>query len=440
MLCRMTRLRLATSSLLALVLPATTTAADDRALRAEFEKSLRQNLLEVWFPRSLDREHGGFLCDFDYRWQPAGRQPKTIVFQSRCTWVAAQAAARYPDDPRYLEAARHGFRYLNDVMWDKEHGGYYWRLDRQGRPDPQAAGAKHAYGVAFGIYACAAYHRAAKDAQGLALAKQGFEWLERHAHDATHGGYHEFFAREGTVILDTAASPTGGDRDFIGTRVGHKSMNAHIHLLEALTALHEVWPDKKVKRRLEEVHRIVRDRIVVAPPGAMHQIFRPDWTPVPDQDSYGHDVETAYLLLESAHALGEGRELKTTAAAKALIDHALDHAWDAKNGGFFEAGGTFGPVHDKRKVWWVQAEGLNTLLLMSRLYPDDPRGYRKLFERQWGYVKANLTDAENGDWYPDALDAGGNPKANKASEWKACYHVGRTLMNAVDWLGDAPAN
>jgi mannobiose 2-epimerase len=94
-------------------------------------------------------------------------------------------------------------------------------------------------------------------------------------------------------------------------------------------------------------------------------------------------------------------------------------------------------VYDKRKVWWVQAEGLNTLLLMARLYPDDPRNYRKLVETQWAYIKKNCLDPEHGEWYPDALDAGGNPKANKANEWKAGYHAGRTLMNAVDWLDRA---
>ena len=425
-----------TAAITALLLPSLTPGADNRALRAEIEKSLRQNLLEVWFPRSLDREHGGFLCDFDYRWQPAGPHPKTIVFQARCTWLASQAAIRYPDDPRYVEAARHGFAFLRDVMWDKEHGGWYWRLDRQGRPDPQARGAKHAYGIAFGVYACAAYYKAAKDPQGLDLAKKGFQWLEDHALDHGSGGYFEFFTAEGNPILKDADSPTHNGRDFIGTRIGHKSMNTHIHLLEAFVALQEVWPDERLKTRLREVHLINRDKIVVAPPGAMHLFFRPDWTPIPDLDSYGHDVETAYLLLESAHALGEGHERKNTSAAKMLTDHALDYGWDNKNGGFFEAGGTFGPVHDKRKVWWVQAEGLNTLLLMSRLYPDDPRNYRRLFETQWVYIQKNLLDAENGEWYPDALDAGGNRKANKANEWKAGYHAGRALMNAVDWLGD----
>ena len=406
-------------------------------LRAEIEQALRRSILEVWFPRTLDREHGGFLCDFSYDWKPAGRQPKSVVFQSRLTWLASQGILRYPNDPRYRDAADHGFRFLSDAQWDKDQGGgFFWSLDRAGKLTPQWQGTKHAYGVGFGIYACAAYHKATKDPQAMELAKQAFAWLERNGHDDAHGGYYEFFARDGSRILDSASNPLGPerDRDAIGTRLGLKSMNTHIHLLEALTALHEVWPDAKVKQRLVELLLIVRDRIT-APPGAMHQFFQPDWTPVPDLDSYGHDIENGYLLLEAAQAAGLKDDAKTRAVAKSLVDHTIDYAWDKTNGGFFEAGGTFGPVHDKRKVWWVQAEGLNALLLMSRLYPDDPRGYRKLFERQWAYMKKNVIDPDHGEWYGDALDAGGSAKQNKASEWKAGYHGGRALLNAVEWMG-----
>ena len=404
-------------------------------LRDEIEQALRKGILEVWFPRALDREHGGFLCDFDYRWEPAGKQPKTVVFQSRLTWLASQAAMRYSDDPRYREAASHGFAYLRDKLWDKRRGAWYWRLDRAGSGD-ESKHVKHAYGIAFGIYACAAYHRATHDPAALQLAKDAFAWLERHAHDKASGGYHEYFTRDGGVIVDVSSNPLDSDRDAIGTRVGLKSMNTHIHLLEAFTALYEVWPDETVKNRLDELLLVVRDKIV-SPGGAMHQFFNPQWKPIPDLDSFGHDVETSYLLLEAVQV--SGREEGTTpGVAKRLLDHALDYGWDERNGGFFEAGSTFGAVHDKRKSWWVQAEGLNALLRMSLIHRRDPRDYRKLFERQWEYMKKNVIDAEHGEWYPDALDAGGDPKANKASEWKAGYHGGRALMNAVDWLGTAP--
>jgi mannobiose 2-epimerase len=412
----------------------TARAAAPDPLRDEIEQSLRKGILEAWFPRALDRENGGFLCDFDYQWKPAGQQPKTIVFQSRLTWLASRAMTRYTDDPRYREAAAHGFAFLRGPMWDKEFGGWFWRLDRAGRIDAQWKGVKHAYGIGFGIYACAAYHRATGDVAALQLAKDGFAWLERYGHDAESGGYHEYFSRDGALIFDFSSNPLSSERDAIGTQVGFKSMNTHIHLLEAFTALYEVWPDEAVKGRLRELLAIVRDKIV-SPRGAMHQFFNPQWKPVPDLDSFGHDVEAAYLLLEAADVSGV-QNTRTASVAKALIDHALDIGWDQKNGGLFEAGGTFGPVHDKRKSWWVQAEVLNALLRMSQLHPRDPRNYHKLFERQWEYMKKNVIDAEHGEWYADALDAGGNPKANKASEWKAGYHGGRAMMNAVDGLGE----
>lgn len=141
-------------------------ARADEALRGEVERVLKQGL-EAWFPRCLDREHGGFLCNFDFEWKPGREQPKTIVYQARQTWLAAQAMRRYPNDPRYREAAGHGGRFLRDVMWDAEHGGWYWALDRQGKPDPRWQGVKHAYGISFGIYACAAHFRATQDAQSL---------------------------------------------------------------------------------------------------------------------------------------------------------------------------------------------------------------------------------------------------------------------------------
>src|SRR4051812_45984804 len=342
----------------------TAAAADD--VRDEIEQHLRNGLLEVWFPRCLDRENGGFLCDFDYRWQPAGQQPKSIVFQGRNTWLAAQGVMRYPGDPRYLEAAKHGFSFLRDRQWDKEHGGWYWKLDRAGNVTPQTKGVKHAYGVGFGIYACAAVYRATKDPEALDLAKRGFEWLDTHGHDDKFGGYNEYFARDGTPILDAASNPLGGDRDSIGTKVGLKSMNTHIHLLEAVAGLYEVWPDGKVAARLNELLGLARDRIS-APPGAMHQFFQPDWTPVPDLDSYGHDIETGYLLIEAADVLHKGNDPRTRAVAKSLVDHTLDYGWDKDRSGVYDSGDVLGPVRNKRKVWWAQAEALNALLVMDRL-------------------------------------------------------------------------
>src|SRR5207247_6054880 len=102
-------------------------------LRTELETELRR-LMGVWFPRSVDREHGGFLCDFDHRWRPGGSQLKMLEYQARQTIAAARAAAHLPDFPDLREAAAHGFRYLKDRMWDPSLGGWYRLLDRIGEP------------------------------------------------------------------------------------------------------------------------------------------------------------------------------------------------------------------------------------------------------------------------------------------------------------------
>ena len=214
------------------------------ALRDELEQELRCGLLEARFPALLDHGHGSYLCDFDHRWRPLGEQPKTVVFQSRGVWLAAHGWGRYPQDERYEQAARHGAAFLRDAQWDERHGGFFWRLERSGELDPSWHGVKHAYGLAFGIFGLAAYAQASGCAASADLAMETFRWLETRGHDPEYGGYAEYFTREGTPV-STATPATEAplrSRDPLGTPVGCKSMNAHTHLLEALTALYRLRP------------------------------------------------------------------------------------------------------------------------------------------------------------------------------------------------------
>ena len=162
-------------------------------------------------------------------------------------------------------------------------------------------------------------------------------------------------------------------------------MNSHIHLLEAITALSRVWPDPLVQTRLREVFLIVRDKIAVEP-GCLNLFFTPDWRAVPDYDSFGHDVETAYLLLEAAAALKEADDPKTLMVARSLVDHALQWGWDERLGGFYDKGAAFAPAYGREKVWWTQAEGLNALLLMHEHFGGQTRRYFDAFLKQWDFI------------------------------------------------------
>lgn len=412
-----------------------------KGLRAELEAEL-QRLLTIWFPRCLDREHGGFLCDFDHRWKPAGPQRKMLEYQARQTLAAARAAER-ADGAVLREAAAHGFRYLKDTLWDAWHGGWYHLLDRAGKPLER--GSKHGHGTSYAISACVACHRLTGDPESLELAKQAFLWLEAHAHDAEHGGYFVLYEEDGTPILspDRAAVP-GVLRDAIGTPIGYKDANTTSDLLHALGDLYRAWPDELVRRRLEEMLAIVLDRFVV-PPGLMHMYLHPNWTPVPDFARYGQALRCVNMMLPSAEALGGEAEQRARRVARTMVDSALRAGWDSKRGGFHLAGSGFGPtyiedtvVYVRDKCWWPQAEGMRALLRIARFDPSASNEYHARFEQLWEYVKRYVIDEKHGGWRHEGLDT--NPEAGKrpkATMWKDSSHEVEALLDSLVLLDGA---
>lgn len=405
-------------------------AAAYRRLAGETEANLQSQVLAMWFPRAVSAQ-GGFAQNFGEDWTPGKGDGQAIVYQSRLTWVAAQAAIRFPAQAtRYAGDARHGLDFLADRMWDAQDGGLFWGLDDHGVPVRN--GEKHAYGISFAIYAACAAYKATHDARALDLAQRAYRWLDAHAHDGKNGGYYEALTRAGKPILTPAGTITS---DEIGTRYGLKTMNTHIHLLESLSALYQIWPDRDLRKRLEEVFGLVRDKIAVEPIGCLNLYFTPDWRPLPDHDSFGHDVETAFLLVEASAALGRPDDARTWALARRIVDHALDFGWDADNGGFFDAGAVFGGPFTTEKIWWVQAEGLNALLLMHARYGRESPRYWEAFNQQWDFIHTKQTDAKYGGWYATVTREGASlPGHVKSDDWTEAYHQGRALLNVSETL------
>jgi mannobiose 2-epimerase len=226
--------------------------------------------------------------------------------------------------------------------------------------------------------------------------------------------------------------------------------------LEAFTELYQVWDDPLVKKRTEEVLKLIRDTIVQEQ-GYLQLFLEADWTLVSFRDqgreaiekhhaidhvSYGHDVETAYLMMEASHILGLENDYKTWEIGKKMVDHALTFGWDESKGGFVD-GGYYFPGRENpetlkdTKNWWAQAEGLNTLLIMADLYPDDPQRYFEKFRKQWDYIQQYLIDHVHGEWYSGGLDKQPDLKREKKGHiWKTAYHNFRSLNNCEMKLRD----
>jgi mannobiose 2-epimerase len=411
---------------------------DARRLHEKIDGLLRAELTGRWYPHALDRALGGFHQGFARDWTATPDENRFLVYQARMTWTAAAFAAYSPPHRNeYVRYARSGIEYLDRVMRDPEFGGFHWVLDPNGHVDPRLGDEKHVYGTAFVLYAASEVYDVTYDDLALKVARDAFAWLEGHAHDAEHGGYFEAITRQGKPILvwDEDA-PLAKRTDRLGTYYGFKSMNAHIHLLEALTAFSKVENTPPVMQRLREVHSLVRDR-VAAEPGALNLYLTRDWQATPAHDSFGHDIETAFLLVEAAEALGVPDDPKTWHIARRLVDHALDWGWDGEHGGFYHKGEAFGGgAFDQHKDWWTQAEGLNALLLMHRKFGAKTERYWESFLKEWGFIEAHLLDPDHGGWYSETKRDGtliGDGR--KSSQWKANYHTARALMNVSEMLG-----
>jgi mannobiose 2-epimerase len=139
----------------------------------------------------------------------------------------------------------------------------------------------------------------------------------------------------------------------------------------------------------------------------LNLFFVNDWRPIPDHDSYGHDVETAYLMLEAEDVLGHGHDQRTEHMARQLVDHALATDGTKSMAACFRTG------------------------LMHEKYGRETDVYFKAFQRQWQFIRDYQTDAQFHGVYPLIGPDGISAHADKGQIWKAAYHDGRALLNVT---------
>ncbi len=408
--------------------PSTETYA---SLGAEIERELDRNHLRRWFPKCVDPE-GGFLQQFDREWRPMpGSRRKGLIFQARSVWLAAAAA---PRGSEYGAIAEQAAEWLWRALWDCSAGGFFAEIEEDGLPTGKAASEKHVYGEAFGIYALARAAAATGSRDILNLATQAFGWLDGAAHDADEGGYHETVRSDGSPLL-ASASGSRSERNGAGQPYGYKSQNTHIHLAEAFTELYSVWPDSTLRERLEELLHLIRD-VMACPPGCLNLFFDRGWRAPAAADSFGHDVEAGFLITSAAAALGRPDDGDTWQVARMLADHALEFGWDHENGGLYNTGDFLGPVHDRNKIWWVQAESMNALINLHRRFRKQTNRYWRAFVEQWEFIRNHQIDSEFGGWYGLVSESGQPMQVEKAHPWKAGYHDGRAMLGSVPILAE----
>ena len=388
-------------------------------MKQEVQDVLQTNILPFWLDKMIDRENRGFYGRIDGHGVLHPDAEKGAILNARILWTFS-AAYRVLKRPEYLAAATRAKDYILEHFYDKEFGGIYWSLDCLGRPKDTK---KQFYAIGFASYGLSEYARATADREALDYAIRLFECIEQHSLDRKDNGYIEACTREWGKIEDMRLS------DFDANYP--KSQNTHLHIIEPYTNLFRIWKDERLEKALRNLINIFTDKILNPETHHLDLFFDNDWTRGAGHlESYGHDIECSWLMHEAALVLGDEEVLRKVEPIVKLVAKASEKGLNADGSMVHEANVDTGHVDDDLH-WWVQAEAVVGFFNIYQYFGDE-----QALEKAthcWQYIKQNLIDNENGEWYWSRhADGTLNLEDDKAGFWKCPYHNGRMCLELIE--------
>lgn len=403
------------------------------------ESYLRSKLLPFWMDNSPDPEFGGVLSYFDRHGKPTGKTEKTFLMQIRNLYTMSSAHRYGYGDGRAVELARATAQFIHEHYWDEEYGGWYWIADRAGNVTVDD---KVGYGQCFGIYAFSEYFLATGDPLGKEMALKTYDAVCANMVDTRYGGFLELMDRE---WRPKPGGVYGGDR---------KSLDVHMHMMEALTSLYAMSGHPTHRRRLLEVIDLITSRMLHPENGLglihftydfqplRRIIFATEWgrdarpamenaAPI-DQTSPGHNVEFAWLLLHAADVLGLPRA-DFAQVTRPLFDHCIQLGIDAEYGGVYADVPMTRLAVQTDKQFWQQAEVLVGMLDAYQLLGEEK--YWDAFRNVLTFVFEKMVVMESGGEWSERVDRSGRPIDGALGHaWKINYHTVRSMVQSIHRL------
>ncbi|MGI4750441.1 MAG: AGE family epimerase/isomerase [Janthinobacterium lividum] len=385
----------------------------------DFESEL-ESILNYWITHTPDRRYGGFFGKIDHNNQVYTQAPKGSVLNARILW-SFSAAYNHNPKPEYLELAKRSFDYIRNYFIDEIYGGVFWTVDYLGLPLDTK---KQIYALSFTIYGLTEYYRACEDVLALSLAKKLFADIEKYSYDQHQGGYLEAFSRNWKELPDLRLS----DKDFNEK----KTMNTHLHVLEAYTNLYRIWKDEVLEK---QIHGLISDflkHIIDSKTNRLILFLDENWQPKSSIISYGHDIEGSWLLLEAAEALGNEAIISSVKEVSIAMARAVANGLDADGSMYYE----YEPDHDhliKQRHWWVQAEAMVGFLNAWQLTGEQL--FYDQFAQVWTFIQQRIISTDKGEWiWGLNEDYMMMPDEDKAGLWKCPYHNSRAMLEAIHRL------
>ncbi len=384
------------------------------SMEIEMREHLANKIIPFW--QSLkDEAHGGFYGFMGPDLSVDQKAVKGCILNSRILWFFSNAFLTLKDE-NLLKDAEHAYRFLRDFCVDKEYGGVFWSVNYDGTPEDTT---KHIYNQAFAVYALSSYYDASGDEEALKLAMDLFSLIEEKGFD--EGGYKE--------ALDRSFAPTENDKLSENGVIADRTMNTLLHVFEAYTELYRVNKEERVKVKLVWILETFRNKVYNPARHRQEVFFDNEMNSIIDLHSYGHDIETAWLLDRGLSVLGdEAYALEWAPIVADLISEVYKTAYynnslsnECDNG-----------IVDKKRVWWVQAEAVVGFYNQYQKEPEH-KEYLEAAVNIWNFIKAYVIDPREGSEWFMHVDDNGVPEADKpiVEPWKCPYHNGRMCMEII---------
>jgi N-acylglucosamine 2-epimerase len=372
-----------------------------RDLADQYLRALTEDVLPFWEKHSLDMEEGGYFTCLD-RTGKVFDTDKFVWLQGRQVWTFAMLYNRLAKNPRWLEIAAHGAKFLRTHGRDAD-GNWYFALTRSGDPlvQPHSIFADCFAAMGFGQYALASGDR---EAERLALDTYR-NILRRKANPK--GKYSKIvpFTRplrsqalpmilsNLTVELGWLMEPGGLDR-MLDT------------CIDEIMAFHDPGRGLLFEQTA---------------PGGLHvdsfegRLINP-----------GHGIEATWILMDIARRRSDQALIQR---ATEILLHTLNFGWDNEHGGIFyfldAEGKPLQQLEWDQKLWWVHIETLVALALSYAL-TGDPECWT-WYEKVHDYTWQKFPDPVNGEWFGYLNRQGQVLLPLKGGKWKGCFHVPRGL-------------
>ncbi len=392
------------------------------ALKDQLTIELTHNILPFWMNRMKDNLHGGFYGQIRGDGQLVPGADKGGILNARILWTFSSAYRTFKN-PDYLATATSARDYIFTHFFDPDFQGTFWSVDYLGNPQDAK---KQIYSQAFFIYALAEYYQATSDTQSLDAAKALFMLIEKYSFDPVSNGYFEACSRDWKPLEDMRLSEKDANEK--------KTMNTHLHILEAYTNLYRIWKDDRLAAQLRNLVEIFPDKIVDNKSWHLNLFFDENWTCKSAVTSYGHDIESSWLLYEAALELNDDALLARVKTISLNIADASMQGLQKDGSLMYEKNNLTGHC-DFERHWWPQAEAVVGFYNAYELTGD--LKYLHTAMNNFGYIQQNLVDKMNGEWFwsikPDGSE---NKEDDKAGFWKCPYHNGRMCLELIKRIAD----